>query len=108
MTASENSGEEEGGGDGEEEGGGAEERGDTEAVGVETNLEVEQELGKEWGHADLPTTVHGNNPVGRGTETLVVWQNVKFLKMNTAHCFPPHILDQLFFVPQVVNVSVTD
>ncbi len=30
------------------------------------------------------------NPVGRGTKPHVVWQNVKYLKMHTAHCTTVH------------------
>ena len=89
MSEKENSGVEEGGGEveggGEEEGSGAEEGGGAESFGGEANLEAELELGKEWGHAALPTAVYGNNPVGRGTKAHAVWQNVKYLKMHTAH-----------------------
>jgi hypothetical protein len=72
-------------GGGEEEGSGEEEGGGAESFGGETNLEAELELGKEWGHAALPTAVYGNNPVGRGTKAHAVWQNVKYLNMHTAH-----------------------
>jgi len=89
MSEKENSGEEEGGGEveggGEQEGSGEEEGGAAESFGGEANLEAELELGKEWGHAALPTAVYGNNPVGRGTKAHAVWQNVKYLKMHTAH-----------------------
>jgi hypothetical protein len=89
MSEKENSGVEEGGGEveggGEEEGSGEEEGGGAASFGGQANLEAELELGKEWGHAAVPTAVYGNNPVGRGTKAHAVWQNVKYLKMHTAH-----------------------
>jgi hypothetical protein len=89
MSEKENSGVEEGGGEveggGEEEGSGEEEGGGAASFGGQANLEAELELGKEWGHAAVPTAVYGNNPVGRGTTAHAVWQNVKYLKMHTAN-----------------------
>ena len=63
MAEKDKSGEEEG--DGEEEGSGAEEGGGAESFGGEANLEAELELGKEWGHAALPTAGFLAPPVCR-------------------------------------------
>ena len=82
MSEKENSGVEEGGGEveggGEEEGSGEEEGGGAASFGGQANLEAELELGKEWGHAAVPTAVYGNNPVGRGTTAMAQpcrWQS---------------------------------